>query len=331
MNVDRAREHVVPLVRPLTYAFLLLTACAVAGPVTLLAVPGLATTGGALALASAVSVLIVIQVAGLVVVGLCLAGRSRPRRFLFLLAAADLLAVGNAVRLLLRVRWGGLGPELLEAVWFCAPLALWGLAVWSDVRTVTSWWASPLRWIVLGLPIVFLLAALSRIDFRYHTGAAAPTPVAWLLVYAPTILVLGLALGGWLAFEEARLGSLSRLAPAAATALLPGAALGFLAASVPTASFVLSNTVTWGTGYQMFVAGPRFAPLGLSLALLGMAVAAYVGVLVRLRREGRPAVGLLLALAAVLSGILSMPVSVLGSLLALQLLWTTIIPAAARP
>ena len=317
--------------RPLTYALLLLTAGAVAGPVTLLAVPGLATSGGALVVASVVSVLIVVQVAGLFVVGLSPTGRSRPRRFTFLLAAADVLAVGNAVRLLLRVRWGGLGPELLEAFWFCAPLALWALAIWSDVRTATSWWASPLRWIVLGLPVAFLLTALSRIDFRFHTGAAAPIPVAWLLVYAPTIFVLGFALVGWLVFEEARLGSWTRLAPAAVTALLPGAALGLVAASVPTASYVLSATVTWSTGHQLFVAGPRFAPLVLSLVLLGMACAAYVAVLARLRREGRPVTGLLLALAAVLSGILPMPVSVLGSLLALQLLWRTLTPAAARP
>ena len=320
-----------PLVRPMTYAFLILTACAVAGPVTLLAVPGIATSGGALVVASVVSVLIVVQVAALFMVSMRLAGHSRPKRFTFLLAAANLLAVGNAVRLVLQIRWGGLGPELLEAAWFAAPLALWALAVWSDVRTATSWWASPLRWTVLGLPVAFFLAALSRIDFQFHTGVPTPTPLAWLLVYAPTLLVVGLSLVGWLAFAEDRAKSASRLARSAAIALLPAAALGFLAASAPTASLILSASVTWGTGYQLFVAGPGFAPLALSLALLGMACAAYVAVLARLRREGRPVTGLLLALAAVLSGILPMPVSVLGSLLALQLLWRTLTPAAARP
>ena len=79
------------------------------------------------------------------------------------------------------------------------------------------------------------------------------------------------------------------------------------------------------------MAGPGFAPLGLSLSLLGMACSAYVTILVVLRREVRPVTALLLALAAVLSGISPTPASVLGSLLALQLLWATVTPGARPP
>src|SRR3972149_10315241 len=128
------------------------------------------------------------------------AGPPGPRRFTLLLAAADLLAIGNAARLALDARWGGLAPELLEALWFAAPLAVWTLAVWPDARAAAPWGAPPLRWTLIGLPVAFLLAALSRIDFRFHTGAPTPTAVTWLLVYAPTLIVLGLALRGWLAF-----------------------------------------------------------------------------------------------------------------------------------
>ena len=315
----------------MTCAFLLLTACAFAGPAFLLSLPGSATSGGALVVASIVAVLVGLQVAGLGVAGLCLAGPPRLGRFTLLVAAADLLAVGNALRLALGVRWGGLAPELLEALWFAAPLAVWALAVWPDARLAAPWWASPLRWTLIGFPVAFLLAALSRIDFRFHTGGAIPTPVTWLLVYAPTLIVVGLGLRGRLAFEERRSASPAGLARSTAVVWLPAAALGVLAASIPTAGLILSATVTWGSGYQLFPVGLSAAPLGLAFALLGMASAGTVVSLVVLRRERRPLAGLLLSLAAVLSGILPTPVSVLGSLLALQLLWTTITPAAARP
>ena len=325
------RTRLRPVVHPLTHAFLLLTACAFAGPAALLSVPGSASSGGALVVASIAAVLGGLQVAGLGVAGACLAGPPGPRRFTLLLAAADLLAIGNAARLALDARWGGLAPELLEALWFAAPLAVWTLAVWPDARAAAPWWGSPLRWTLIGLPVAFLLAALSRIDFRFHTGAPTPTAVTWLLVYAPTLIVLGLALRGWLAFEERRSASPARLARSAAIVWLPAAALGVLVASAPTASLIVSATVTWGSGYQLFPVGLSAAPLGVSFALLGMACAGAVAILVRLRQVGRPVAGLLLALAAVLSGILPTPAGVLGSLLALQLLWTTLTSGAGPP
>ncbi|MFQ6013305.1 MAG: hypothetical protein ACE5LS_06650, partial [Thermoplasmata archaeon] len=210
--------------------------------------------------------------------------------------------------------------ELIHALWFAAPLALWALVAWPRSRhNEGDRWVRPMRWILLGFPLIFLAAALARIDFFYYTGFRAPTFLAWLLTYGPTLAGVTLALTGWMAVGRSRSPLGVRYWQIAAV-LASGFALAALTSLLPTAAFMVSATVTWGSGYQLFVTPAPLPPLALSLFLVSLASVSLVATLVVFRRDQRPVVLPLLALTAVLSGIFPIARSVLGSLVALQLL-----------
>lgn len=305
--------------RPLALAFLLLTAAVFLAPPSLLAAPNAPASGGVFLVAVISGALVAVQVAGLAVAGSSLLpeGRVVWQRSVLLLVAADIVAVSNATRLALGVRFGGAAGDIAEALLFALPLALWAAFAWPALRSVPVWWGGPLRLTTAVFPVSFLLAALSRIDFYPYTGASTPAPILWLFAYGPTVLMAAIALVGWLAFEDARSASRQALARSVTPVLAVGIAAGVLVAS--TRDFIVSATITWGAGYQLFSLDVPPGPLAVSLALVGTAFAGDVAAGLKIRREGRPVTPLLLLTAAVLSGVFSNPVSVLGSLLGLQL------------
>ncbi|NIN65705.1 MAG: hypothetical protein GTO63_13625 [Anaerolineae bacterium] len=250
---------------------------------------------------------------------------------LLLVASANVLAVANILRLGQDLRWAGLGAELVQVLWFAAPLSLIAVAIWPQLsRNVSEWWASPVRLILSTFPLVFVIAGLGRIDFQQYTGAPTPNFIRWLLAYVPTLAVVYLALHGWLACEAR--GKSSSPSPASVAAVLLSVLLiTVLASGIPfgpggppiTLGFIFSATITWGSGYQLFrtpVPSP-LSSLALPLALVTAAFSALLVTVYRLRRNHRPVVVPLLAWAAVLSGIFEDGTSILGSLVALELLW----------
>ncbi len=168
------------------------------------------------------------------------------------------------------------------------------------------------------------MAALARIDFSVYTGVATPLSVSWALVYGPTLAGVGLALSGWLMFEENRRPSRKSFTWSVGVVLLVTLLLTFLTSATSFVGFVLSATITWGSGYQLFRTAFVSAPLAVSFLLVSAAFAAFMVTLLRLRFEHRPTVGMFLALAAILSGIFPSGISVLGTLASLELLWMNV-------
>ncbi len=254
---------------------------------------------------------------------------SRPG--LLLVAGANVLALANILRLERGLRWAGLSAELAQVLWFAAPLILIAVAIWLQLhRNVSEWWARPVTLILSTFPLVFVIASLGRIDFQQYTGAPTPDFIRWLLAYVPTLAVVYLALHGWLACE-ARWRSSSPGPASVAAVLLSVLLITILASGIPfgpggppiTLGFIFSATITWGSGYQLFSTPvpALLSSLAISLALVTAAFSALLVTVYRLRRNHGPVVVPLLAWAAVLSGIFEDGTSILGSLVALELLW----------
>lgn len=316
------------LLRPITLLFLVMTVAVFLGPVALLAAPSIVPVASSV-VSGLAALLVIVQVVGLGVVTAILVRVPLPGRFAtHAVLGAVVLAVADAACLAAGVQGGGLGGELAGAVWLAAPLALWWLASGPALRALDAWWARPLFWMSVALSLAFLLAGLSRVDFRTYTGVPTPPAVAWLFAYGPTLLAVGAGLGGSLACLGRR-ASAARIARTVAVPLGGGTVAGLLMSANPEVTNVVSATITWGSGYQLFRTAEPLPPLAGAFILVMLSLAAYLAVLVRARREGR--IPLLLALAAVLSGVYANPVSVLGSLLALQLLWLVLTRAGAPP
>ncbi len=314
------------LLRALMGSFLILTSVVFLGPALVLGLPGNLSGGTQAALDVLASGLVVLQVTILIVImpDLARATRTRSRWTSFVaISAIQAIALGNAAFLALGIRWSGLGLELIQALWFAAPLTLWAVLAWPrDQDTREESGVRPMQWILLGFPLIFLTAALARIDFLHYTGFRVPTAIAWLLTYFPTVAGVSLALAGWLAIRRRRSSPVANTLEVS-TVLVAGLAVATIASLRPTAAFILSATITFGSGYQLFTTAPPLPPLALSLFLVSLAAASLVATLVVLRLDRR-AVGIpLLALAAVLSGIFPVAHSVLGALVALQLLRLT--------
>ncbi len=305
--------------RPLTLAFLLLTAVVFSGPVILLAAPAVVPVGSGV-VSVFVGVLVAVDVVAFLVVTAFLVRSPLPGRFArHVVVVAAVLSLSNAARLGAGLRWGGLGAVLAQAGWFAAPLGLWWLASRRGTRGVSPSWVPPLRWMPAAFSLALLLAELSRSDLQPYTGSATPAPAAWLFAYGPTLIATGMCLAGWWTFEVQRTASTRSPPWWALLTPIAGAVSGVLVSAHPLGSFVASATVTWGSGYQLFRTPDPLPPLAGAFVLVGISVAAYVRVLVRVRPENR--VAMLVAFAVVLSGVYATPASVLGSLLAVQLLW----------
>ncbi len=311
--------------RPLTLAFLLLTAIVFSGPVVLLAAPAVLPVGSGIVSAFA-GVLVAVDVAALLMVTAFLVRYPPPGRFARpVVLVAAVLALSNAARLGAGLQWGGIAAELAQAAWFAAPLGLWWLASRRGTRGASPSWVPPLRWMPAVFSLAFLLTEFSRIDLQPYTGSATPAPAAWLFAYGPTLIAAGMCLAGWWAFEGQRTASTRSPPWWAPLTPIAGAVSGVLVSAHPLGSFVASAIVTWGSGYQLFRTPDPLPPLAGAFVLVGISVAAYVRVLVRVRPGNR--VAMLLAFAVVLSGVYPTPASVLGSLLAVQLLWLVLMRA----
>ncbi|MFQ5838747.1 MAG: hypothetical protein ACE5HJ_08215 [Thermoplasmata archaeon] len=320
---------------PMTSIFVVLTLAVFLSPVFILGAPDALRTDAQVVVDALSSGLLLLQ---LVILGISLpllarqAHASSNSFSLVLMGAAGIVAVANATRLTLGVHWPGLGAELAQVLWFAAPLVLWALALWPALHgPLPTWWARPMQWIVFTFPLIFVIAALGRVDFRPYTGVQTPTAIAWLLAYTPTLLGVVLALVGWLAFEEHQKASSRSLVLDLAGVFLPALVIAALVSANTFIGFILSATITWGSGYQLFRTPPPLAPLTVSFLLVTAAFSALMVTLFRLRRDRRLVMGPLLAFAAVLSGIFPSSISILGSLVALELLWLNVARAGVLP
>ncbi|MCJ2531858.1 MAG: hypothetical protein LN413_06105 [Candidatus Thermoplasmatota archaeon] len=304
-------------------SFLILTSVVFLAPALVLGLPGNLSGGTQSVFDVLTSGLVVLQVTILIVITPNLAHATRTRSrwtSLVAISAIQAIALSNAAFLALGLRWSGLGLEFIQAVWFAAPLALWAVLAWPRSRpNTTDSGTRPMQWVLIGFPLIFLAAALARIDFFHYTGFRVPTAVAWLLAYLPTLAGVSLAIAGWLAVRRRRSSPVAKAAEISAV-FVGGLAIATITALRPAAAFILSATITFGSGYQLFTTPPPLPPLALSLFLVSLAVASLVATLVVFRLDRRPVAIPLLALAAVLSGIFPIARSVLGALVALQLL-----------
>ncbi len=309
--------------RALTAGFLILTSLVFLGPALVLGLPGNLSGGAQAAFDVLTTGLVLLQVTILIAITPSLLGaaRTRSRRTALLaVGAIQAIALSHAAFLALGLRWGGLGLELVHTLWFAAPLVLWAFFTWPRSQpTSDNSVVRPMQWILLGFPLIFLAAALARIDFLHYTGFRVPTAIAWLPTYLPTLAGVSLALAGWLAIRRRRSSPVANSLEVS-TVLVAGLAVATIASLRPTAAFILSATITFGSGYQLFTTPPPLPPRALSLFLVSLAVASLVATLVVFRLDRRPVAIPLLALAAVLSGIFPIARSVLGALVALQLL-----------
>jgi len=309
---------------PLTVAFAVLTTVHFLGPSLILGAPTSLREPIRAIYEVLLPVLVAVQLAVLALATplLILSLSSGPLSRLHLLTpgAAIFTAVVNAARLALGARGAGLGPALAETVLFTAPLALLSVSVWQRIpRDVKLWWVGPLRLILVGFPLVFLMTALSRTDLRLDASATVPLSVAWFLAYGPTLTVAILPLTSWIALESYY--APVRLFVIDAVLVLSVSVLVGVATSLNSfAAFVLSATVTWGSGYQLFAAPRPFPILFLSFLLLSAAFVAFAESLFRLRQRGSSTRAPLLGLVVVLSGVFPSVVSVLGSLAAVELI-----------
>ncbi len=317
--VTRAEAALSPIAR----GFFLVTVAVFAGPVIVLGVTDDLRQSAQGVVDGLSVVLVILQLTALAVSSSLLTkqGPGRSHRITSsLLFLALLLAVANALRMQLGATWSGLAAELLGALWFASPLALWAVALWPALNRYSSkWWATPMAWLVIAFPLMFFSAALARIDFSTAFQGQVPVSVAWVLVYAPTLVAIGLGLAGWLWFEERR--PFRDTARNVAVVSLTTTAIALLVLIYPGIGFVFSALVTWGSGYQLFAVPSALPPLLLPIALLTAAFIALLVTALDLRRRKAAAIVPLLALAAVLSGVFPSAISILGSLAALELLW----------
>lgn len=325
MNLDARVEATLPSI---TYGFFLLTTAVFVGPVIVLGVPdGLRQSAQAVLDSLSVGLILFQLVAlGISYVLLSKQSVSGPERLRTpILLIVLVLAVANALRMELGANWPGLPAELTLTLWFAAPLALWALALWPVLRRYSHvWWAKPLKWIVVAFPLIFLSAALARIDFSvYIETQQPPTSIKWFLTYGPTLVAVGLGLTGWLWFEERR--------PSQAVTrdvmwiTLTTLAVALFVSSIPGIGFAFSALVTWGSGYQMFSVPSALPPLVLPITLVTATFVALIVTTIGLRGGRGSTIVPLLAFAAVLSGVFPSAISVLGSLAALELLWLMVL------
>ncbi|MFQ5907707.1 MAG: hypothetical protein ACE5JE_02610 [Thermoplasmata archaeon] len=302
---------------------MILTTVVFLGPAVILGLPESLSRGTQTAFDGMASALVISQVIILIVItpSLLSAARLRSTRSSFLIVGAiQAIALSHAAFLALGLRWSGLGLDVVQALWFAAPLALWAYFAWPrSPATPTDSVTRSMQWVLIGFPLIFSVAALARIDFFHYTGFRAPTAVAWLLTYIPTLTGVSLAIALWLAVRRQR-SSPTANAMEISAVFGAGLVIAIVTSLRPTAAFILSATVTFGSGYQLFTTPPPLPPLAPSLFLVSLAVASLVATLVVLRLDRRPVAIPLLALAAVLSGIFPVARSVLGTLVALQLL-----------
>ena len=309
---------------PLTVAFAVLTTVHFLGPSLVLGAPASlrepirAIYDVLLPLLIAVQLAILALATPLLILGLSPGPLSRLH--LLIPGVAIFIAIVNAARLALGGRGAGLGPALAEVVLFTAPLVLLSVSVWQLVpRDAKLWWVGPVQLILVGFPLIFLMTSLARTDLRLDGSATVPLSVAWFLTYGPTLTVAILPLASWLALETYYAPGRSFVVDG--VIVLSASILIAVATSVDGfAAFVLSATVTWGSGYQLFAAPPPFPILFLSFLLLSGAIVAFAVSLFRLRERGASTRAPLLGLVVVLSGVFPSVVSILGSLAAIELI-----------
>lgn len=311
----------------LTPPFLVLAVATFLTPAVLLGSPDAFGTTGPLVQALLAGALAAVSAAAVLLALLVIIAAGGNRQTVLSLAAAA-LALIHAGRLALGIPPRGLAADLLVAIWFGAPLALWAAAVWPALRKRATWWAGPMVWVAVAFPLAFPLAALARIPLGTYTGGPLPTAVGWFLHYGPTLAIVGVAVMGWLSFELRHRRTPRDAVSRIAVPVIAAVSLGLAVAAVSQVGSILSATITWGSGYELFPTPPPIPPLGAAFVLVSLAAIAFAVTFIR-HGDRRGRLVLLLLLAAVLCGVFPSPASVLGTLAALQLAWLRLTPAVA--
>lgn len=196
--------------------------------------------------------------------------------------------------------------------------------LWKIVKKGPTLRGPPSRFraLYLWVNVVFLLALTlpwpNRIDFVYYFSFHMPPQLNWFFGYTPTIIVSVTCLGGWVMFMKDAAKTKSQRFRHAAMVIAPIVFVTFVETFRPLIGYVITSMIVWGASYQFF------RPTILSLSLVLSAVAAYVSftILIRSGVEKRNKKQITLSLAsAVLAGISSSPISVIGVLTSLYILF----------
>ncbi|MFA5896904.1 MAG: hypothetical protein WC985_08395, partial [Thermoplasmata archaeon] len=119
-----------------------------------------------------------------------------------------------------------------------------------------------------GFALAYLFRSLRLVDYAHALGQPLPSGAQWLLDYGPVLTLSILSLYFWvlISLRPARGG------PNWILVLVPPAvaAIAGYVLSVGLGGFILSNALTWGGSYAVFV------PTFVSLSLVGFAVGAFL-------------------------------------------------------
>lgn len=180
--------------------------------------------------------------------------------------------------------------------------------------------------VYLAVNLVFALSLsvhlFKNVDFLYFFGLRLPLSVSWVIVYAPTLLVSLMSLIVWGVFVSV-VREPKRLAFHLGLVLLPVGFVLYAMSLRPLVGYVLTSAIVWGSSYEFF------SPPTLSLLMALLATTAFLSssILLGPKSTGRNPKLIRLSLAsAVLAGMSSSPLSILGVLLSLQFLFIGIQP-----
>jgi hypothetical protein len=166
------------------------------------------------------------------------------------------------------------------------------------------------------------LHLFKSVDFSRFFGFDLPSSIRWIFVYAPTILVSLTSLTAWILFVG-HVKRLRRIVTHFILVFLPVIVITYARSLRPLFGYVLTSAIVWGTYYEFFY------PVELSLSLVLLAITAFVSSSILLKplcKTRKPTVIRLSAASAALAGMSPSPLSVIGVLLSLQLLFLGIKP-----
>ncbi|MFQ5866029.1 MAG: hypothetical protein ACE5IW_12450 [bacterium] len=163
----------------------------------------------------------------------------------------------------------------------------------------------------------FALHLFKGVDFSYFFGFDLPPFLSWVFAYTPTLLVSFTSLAAWTLFV-CHVKGWHRLAGHSILVFLPVIIIIYARSLRPLFGYVLTSAIVWGSSYEFFY------PVELSLSLVLLAITAFVSSSILLKplcKTRKPIIIRLSVASAVLAGMSSSPLSVIGVLLSLQLLF----------
>jgi hypothetical protein len=241
-------------------------------------------------------------------------------RTLFLLSLQAVLAGIILILWLERLRSSGIFYVLAVILLYAAWLAMLSWRS-EELRLSVSFEALYLA-INMAFGLSFALHLFKTVDFSHFFGFDPPPFLIWVFTYAPTLLVSFTSLTAWALFVW-HAKRLRTLVKHFILVFLPVIAIAYARSIRPLFGYVLTSAIVWGSYYEFFY------PVEFSLSLVLLAITAFVSSSILLKplcETRKPIVIRLSVASAALAGMSSSPLSVIGVLLSLQLLFLGIKP-----